>query len=447
MSTISLFRSYPYRPDLAPLANRLLPFGDLAWLTSSGRRGGRFDIVSAAPAQAVRYDAGTLQIGSEYVPTTDPLQALAARWPQPAVDSVHALPFRSGFIGYLGYPLHTTTERQRPPPPDPTGMPMLRGGYYTWALIADHAKRSLVLVGEREPPAEILRAIGSDDDSTGRYALAGPFRSTMQPTSYHRAFARIREHILDGDCYQVNLARHFHAPCSGSPLALLADFKRLQGASYGALLAYPEGSVLSVSPERFVIGRDGHISTWPIKGTAPRGMSAGEDQRLAAALARSIKNRAENVMIVDLLRNDLGRMCETGSVRVEALCHATRHANVHHLQSVVSGRLRQRVGPWLALRTLFPCGSVTGAPKIAAIDIINAEEPVGRSAYCGAIGYVDAATQRFDFNVAIRTAVLSDKTLHVWGGGGLVADSNPNEELAEIDAKVGRLLRGLNHLH
>lgn len=439
-------RTYPYRPDLAPLASRLLPFGDLAWLTSSGRPGGRFDILSAAPARTVRYDAGCLEVGDEKISTSDPLTALAALWPPPVADRCEDLPFRSGFIGYLGYPLHTTTERQRRPPADPAGMPMLRGGYYEWALIADHEQRTLVLAGEREPPTEILRAIDATTSRPDRYALTGPFRSSMPEAAYRRSFARVREHILDGDCYQVNLARHFSAPCSGSPLALLADFRRLQGASYGALLSYAEGHVLSVSPERFVMGRNGRISTWPIKGTSPRGTFAGEDQLLATSLAQSAKNRAENVMIVDLLRNDLGRVCATGSVRVEALCHVTRHANVHHLQSVIGGILREDVGPWLALRALFPCGSVTGAPKIAAIDIINAEEPVGRSAYCGAIGYVDAASHRFDFSVAIRTAVLADKTLHVWGGGGLVADSDPSEELDEIEAKVGRLLRGLDHL-
>ena len=151
-------------------------------------------------------------------------------------------------------------------------------------------------------------------------------------------------------------------------------------------------------------------------------------------------------MIVDLLRNDLGRICATGSVSVDALCHVTHHANVHHLQSVVSGRLKASVTPWSALAHLFPCGSVTGAPKIKAIDIINELEPVGRSAYCGAIGYIDEATGQFDFNVAIRTAVLARNELHIWGGGGLVADSQPDAELAEIQAKIGRLLHGLDQL-
>ena len=422
-----------------------MPYGGLAWLTSGGGPQGRFDILTAAPNTRVRYDGATLEIGERRLATSRPLDTLAAELPVPSAAATEPLaPFSTGFIGYLGYGLHATCERQVAAPPDPTGMPQLAGGLYGWALIADHEERTLRLIGQ--PPEDIAGSIRSARNTGGGYALAAPFSASMDARAYRRAIGRLLEHIHAGDCYQVNLARHFSAPCIGDPLAVLADFKRLQGAAYSALLDYPEGTVLSVSPERFVRGRAGRVSTWPIKGTAPRSRNPAKDRSFAEALLRSEKDRAENLMIVDLLRNDLGKVCEFGSVTVEALCHLTQHRNVHHLQSVISGTLRSGLGPWETLAALFPCGSITGAPKIKAIDIINSLEPVGRSAYCGAIGYIDQVSGQFDFNVAIRTAVLCDNTLHVWGGGGIVADSTASAELEEIDAKVGRLLSGLDQL-
>jgi para-aminobenzoate synthetase component 1 len=264
----------------------------------------------------------------------------------------------------------------------------------------------------------------------------------LGPDAYRRAFARVAAYIRDGDCYQVNLARRFAAPVAGHPWTLYRRLRRHNPGAHSAYVAFPGGAVLSSSPERFLRLRDGVAETRPIKGTAPRGATPEEDARLAAGLAASAKDRAENVMIVDLLRNDLGRTCLPGSIHVPELFAVERYAAVHHLVSTVRGTLAPGEDALSLLRGCFPGGSITGAPKVRAMEIIEELEPHRRGVYCGAIGYlgVDGA---MDTNIAIRTLVVSGGSVRFWSGGGIVADSDPQAELAETEHKAAALRRAL----
>ncbi len=253
---------------------------------------------------------------------------------------------------------------------------------------------------------------------------------------------RALEHIAAGDVYQVNLAQRFLVDPAPPLPALYRSLRDASPAPFLALHTLPGGGIASSSPERFfrIVGE--RIETWPIKGTRPRGRTPAEDLALAAALRQSEKDRAENVMIVDLERNDLGRVAEIGSVTVAELCGVASHANVHHLVSRVEGRLRPDAGPVDVIRALFPGGSITGAPKIRAVEIIDDLEPVRRGVYTGAIGYWDLSGD-CDWNIAIRTVVLANGRASFHAGGGIVADSTPEAEYEETLVKASGMMRAL----
>lgn len=260
---------------------------------------------------------------------------------------------------------------------------------------------------------------------------------------YEQAVRRVLEYIAAGDCYQVNLSQRFRAPLSRSPWELYESLRRISPAPYAAFLDCGDHQVLSSSPELFlkVEGRD--VETRPIKGTRPRGKTPEEDRARAAELVASVKDRAELLMIVDLERNDLGRVCEYGSVRVPELYRLESYANVHHLVATVRGRLRPEVGPLECLRAAFPGGSITGAPKIRAMEIIEDLEPVRRGVYTGAVGWVDGRG-RAEWNIAIRTMVVRSDQVYFHAGGGIVADSEPTAEYEETLAKAAGMVRALD---
>jgi para-aminobenzoate synthetase component 1 len=265
-------------------------------------------------------------------------------------------------------------------------------------------------------------------------------RSNLSAAAYANAFERVQAYIRAGDCYQVNLAQRFAAPAVGNPWAAYCHLRELNPAPFSAYLKTPFGEILSSSPERFLALRHGQVETRPIKGTRARGATPGEDAALRQALTQSEKDRAENLMIVDLLRNDLGRVCRPGSIRVPALFDIETYASVHHLVSTVRGKLRDDEDAASLLRACFPGGSITGAPKIRAMEIIEELEPHRRGVYCGAIGYL-GFDGGMDTNIAIRTIVHSASQVRFWAGGGLVVDSDPEQEYRETYDKASRLMQ------
>ena len=268
--------------------------------------------------------------------------------------------------------------------------------------------------------------------------------STFTRADYEAAVRRALAYIRAGDIYQVNLSQRFQAPCQGDPFDVYLGLRAQSPAPFSAYLRYPDFAVLSSSPERFLRYQpyDRLVETRPIKGTRPRGADPDSDRALAAELLASAKDRAENVMIVDLERNDLGRVAEVGSVVVAGLCELETYATVHHLTSTVRARLATERDVVDLLRATFPGGSITGAPKIRAMEIIDEMEPVARGVYTGAIGYIgfDGA---LDLNIAIRTMVIKDGVASFHVGGGIVADSDPALEYEETLHKGAALARVL----
>src|SRR5262249_13977949 len=252
------------------------------------------------------------------------------------------------------------------------------------------------------------------------------------------------EYVHAGDCFQVNLSQRLLAPATLPPLELYDRLRQRNPAPFGGYFDLGEFSLVSASPERFVSVVDGEVETRPIKGTRPRGRTPAEDRARAEELLRSAKDRAENVMIVDLLRNDLGRVCQYGSVRVAAVCRLESYRTVHHLVSEVRGRLREGADAVDLLRATFPGGSVTGAPKIRAMEIIAELEGVARGPYCGGLGFI-GFDGTMDMNILIRTLVVGKGWAHFAVGGGIVADSDPEREYEETWHKAEGLLRALCH--
>jgi len=265
-------------------------------------------------------------------------------------------------------------------------------------------------------------------------------RDTMPRAAYEGAAQRVLEYIAAGDCYQVNLSHRLTVPLTGEPWGLYERLRGISPAPYAAYLDCGDHQVLSASPELFLRIRDGQVETRPIKGTRPRGRTPEEDAALAAELLSSAKDRAELLMIVDLERNDLGRVCEYGSVHVPDLFRLESYSNVHHLVATVRGTVRPELGPLDCLRAAFPGGSITGAPKIRAMEIIEELEPVRRGVYTGAIGWMDGRGNA-EWNIAIRTMVAQAGQVHLYAGGGIVADSDPAAEFDETMVKAEAMLR------
>lgn len=407
---------------------------------------GRYDLLSAWPL-------------AELAPTADEsAKAFFARV-RSALQSLgevqapenQALPFVGGMIGYLGYDFGRRIERLDTPAQDDLGLPDARLGLYAWALISDHQTRTSQLVfhpaladGERQR----LIALFSDTAQIAPlppFRLAAGFRPDLTREQYHDALDRVHRYILDGDCYQVNYTQRFRAPCSGSPWLAYRALREACPTPFAGYLGLGEDAVLSLSPERFIQLHGRQVETRPIKGTRPRGATPEDDQVNAEALLASEKDRAENLMIVDLLRNDLGRSCRPGSVRVPELFALETYPNVHHLVSSVTGELADGKDALDLLEGSFPGGSITGAPKVRALQIIDELEPTRRSIYCGSLLYLDVRGE-MDSSIAIRTLLVKDGQASCWGGGGIVADSDWQEEYEESLTKVDVLLRTLERL-
>nr|WP_144446202.1 aminodeoxychorismate synthase component I [Halorhodospira halophila] len=416
-----------------------------AWLDSGhgGCAGARYDILVARPTVTLIAAGGqtTIRRGERVERRHgDPLAHLAAE-----LDALGPLPvdprwpFTGGAVGYFGYDLGR--RLMGVPGADPA-LPEMAVGIYEHAVITDHRHECSTAVGRRLDEAW-LADVACRRETGARpqpWSTAGPVLREPDADGYAAAFRRVQGYLHAGDCYQVNLARRFSVPCCGDPQAAYLALRAASSAPFAAWLRFPGGDVLSLSPERFLhIDGDGRVTTEPIKGTRPRFTDPAEDEAARRDLLGSAKDRAENVMIVDLLRNDLGKGCEVGSVRVPSLCRAERFASVHHLVSTVTGRLAPGRRATDLLRDCLPGGSITGAPKRRAMEIITELEPGPRGVYCGAIGYL-GLDGRMDTSIAIRTATCSDGSMTYWAGGGVVADSTAAAELQETEDKAAGFL-------
>jgi para-aminobenzoate synthetase component 1 len=348
-------------------------------------------------------------------------------------------PFQGGLIGYLGYDLAPRLERlPRRAEPD-SRMPDLRLGLYDTAVTVDHQTGAVVLQAHDlmgEGGAAVARRARAWRSALARPTGAvprsrtGPAVGHFSKEAYLAAVARALDYIAAGDIFQVNLSQRFDCQGRPEPLDLYLRLKHASPAPFAGLLRWGDLAIVSASPEWFYQTRGDRLVTRPIKGTRPRGASPEADARLAAELAASPKDRAELTMIVDLERNDVGRVCRFGSVRVVEPLTVETFAQVHHLVATVEGRLRPGVGPVDVVRAMFPGGSITGAPKIRAMQIIDELEPTRRGVYTGAVGYFSRGGAS-GFNIAIRTLLVEADRVSYQVGGGIVADSDPEAEYHE----------------
>jgi para-aminobenzoate synthetase component 1 len=394
-----------------------------------------------AAALALRHEPGLVLL--ESMPGYGSLgrrSFLAVRPAEVATDGMRAVE-RLGnawWAGWLSHDLGREIERLPVRAADDLGLPPLALGRYDAWLEWDHAAHTVHLRGDGDAE-HLLRALASAPAAPLRHEPPIAWESSLPRVRYEQTVRRAIEYIRAGDVFQVNLSQRLAAPWTGDPFALYARLRQSSPAPFMALARLGGADVISASPERFVQRRGARIETRPIKGTRPRSSEPAEDRRLALALRSSAKDRAENVMIVDLARNDVGRVAAFGTVAVTELCGLESHPGVHHLVSSVEARLRPGVSVADVVRATFPPGSVTGAPKIRALELIEELEPVRRGPYCGAIGCF-APGGDIDLSVAIRTFVAAQGRLHLHVGGAVVADSDPALEWRETMHKAARLL-------
>ncbi|AOE84919.1 aminodeoxychorismate synthase component I [Pseudomonas sp. TCU-HL1] len=361
------------------------------------------------------------------------------------------LPFVGGLVGYLAYDFGRRVEQLPEAAIDDLELPDAKLGLYAWALVSDHQLRTSQLVFHPSlAQAERARLIAlfsePAESASAPFRLLAPFRANLDQTQYRNAIERVQAYIQAGDCYQVNFTQRFQAPCEGDPWSAYQALRAACPTPFAGYQALNDGgAILSLSPERFIKVSEGQVETRPIKGTRPRGQTPEEDRAQADELLASRKDRAENLMIVDLLRNDLGRSCAIGSVKVPELFALESYPNVHHLVSAITGRLAADKDALDLITGSFPGGSITGAPKIRAMQIIDELEPTRRSIYCGSLLYLDVRGE-LDSSIAIRTVLVKDGQASCWGGGGIVADSDWQEEYRESITKVKVLMQTLEGL-
>lgn len=447
MTSKPVITPLPYHADPLERFSRLR-HREGAVLLDSGRPegpGGRYDIMSCDPLAVLEVDTqGQVRCNNA---SSLPAEPFAAQ--QALLDSLDNelpesdLPFLGGLIGYWGYDLGRIIETLPSHAHATTTLPWSRLGLYDWALIQDHARHEAWLVATPERRRQVDTWLASAPTASPSFAVTAPFRPEMDQAGYGQRFQAVQRYIQAGDCYQINLAQRFSAPYRGDIWEGYLALRHATPTPFAGYMAWGDKAVLSLSPERFLQVHEGQVETRPIKGTRPRGNTPEEDAQLADDLTNSTKDRAENVMIVDLLRNDLGRVCRPGSVKVPQLCGLESYANVHHLVSVITGELAPAYSSIDLLSAAFPGGSITGAPKVRAMQIIDELEPSRRSVYCGSLGYVDRRGM-MDTSIAIRTVIAEGGQLHVWGGGGLVSDSNEEAEYQETLAKITRLMEALS---
>lgn len=446
--------SLPYLSNSARLFSRIA-YQEWAVFLDSGsaeKRQGRYDIFAAQPICTLLTRGKQTRInkaGKESISELDPFTLIQQQLP--AQEAFPEVPFNGGAIGYFAYDLARNLEKLPEIAQDAEHIPDMAVGIYQWAVVIDHQKKQSYLVGRADNTEHWQSLIEQfsqypDEQTINSFHVTGEIQSNMTRESYSQAFSKIKNYLTEGDCYQVNLAQRFVSSCQGDPWDAYCQLRKINSAPFSGYLNVPGVQVLSSSPERFLKVLDGKVETKPIKGTRPRKKDVLANQQQIEDLQASHKDRAENVMIVDLLRNDISKNCQTGSVEVAKLFDVESYATVHHLVSTISGQIAEDSYALDLLRSCFPGGSITGAPKIRAMEIIEELEPHRRGIYCGSIAYI-GFDGNMDSNIAIRTLVHSENTIRFWAGGGIVNDSVMEAEYQESFDKAAAMLHLLQQMH
>jgi len=440
----------PWRQDAAEFWFSALNTSPWAMLLHSGFANhphNRFDILVADPVATLvtRGTRTTVTEGDEqFTSGDDPLsllqRALAQQnlHPQPSPD----YPFQGGALGLFGYDLGRRFETLPTQAAEDIDVADMAVGLYDWALIVDHQRHAISLLCHGDAAARLAWLEQQQASPSLPFALTSAWQANMSRDEYGDKFNQVQAYLHSGDCYQVNLAQRFDAAYQGNEWDAFTRLNQVNRAPFSAFLRLDDAAILSLSPERFIQLEDGNIQTRPIKGTLPRLDESEADSAQAKKLAASAKDRAENLMIVDLMRNDIGRVAVPGSVRVPELFVVEPFPAVHHLVSTITARIAPQLDACDLLRAAFPGGSITGAPKVRAMEIIDELEPQRRNAWCGSIGYLSLCGN-MDTSITIRTLTARNGRIYCSAGGGIVADSQPDAEYQETFDKVNRILQQL----
>jgi anthranilate synthase component I len=435
-----------------------------------GERWGRYSFVGFDPFLTLLGHHGEVSwLGTppvEVEGASGPLDALARATEAFRAPTLLDLPLHGGAVGYLGYDVVREVEDIPDTGIDDLGLPDVQLLFPRHVVALDHLRQVLtvvtnVVVSDTADPHELGRrydaAVAACDAVIERLAtartplppVAPPQRGGMDPApsnletgAYQAMVERVKEHIRAGDTFQTVISQRFALDTSVSAFELYRVLRVINPSPYLYLLDLGDAQIVGSSPEALVQVQDRRVETWPIAGTRPRGTTPEEDRAYEQELVADAKERAEHVMLVDLARNDLGRVCDVGTVQVEGMLHVERYSHVMHLVSSVTGTVREGLGPVDVLRAVFPAGTVSGAPKVRAMQIIDDLEPTRRGPYAGAVGYVDFAGN-LDTCITIRTVVLKGGTAYVQAGAGIVADSKPDAEEEETRNKAGAVLAAI----
>ena len=417
---------------------------------------GRYSYLTANPFLVIKSTGRNVSIirdGDEEKVIANPwdvLDELITEYSYKTLDS--SFPFEGGAIGYWTYDLGRMLEDL----PDITNKqyqyPEMSVGFYDWVLVQDHITSSITLVtsdhhphmssqDRREWVFEILNNKSKNVSKSELFNAS--IGSNFSVEEYTNSIENVKKYLEEGDIYQANISQRFSGPFEGNPWGLYLKLRTSNPGAFSAYISTPDLTILSSSPELFLSLNGNDIKTRPIKGTNSRGIDFEEDSKFANELVNSIKDQAENIMIVDLMRNDLGKVSSIGSVKVTNLFELEKHPTVWHLVSTIDSILNPRYGPVDLLRQCFPGGSITGAPKIRAMEIIEEIEPDRRGVYCGSIGYI-GFNGNMSTNIAIRTMTLEDNVIVFHSGGGIVTDSDPISEYDETIDKAKGLMIALD---
>jgi para-aminobenzoate synthetase component 1 len=444
------------------MADIFVHFADKPWAmfldsADSQREDGRYDIMVANPIATITTIGSISKVWQQtseqsQESSLNPLSLvqnlLAQHMPSAQVTLTHntQLPFMAGALGLFGYDLGKRFECLPNKNADEYSTPDMAIGIYAWSIIKDNLNQQFYLCYLDQyvhPSINDIQQLAGCDNSNHAFSLTSPWQANMSQQQYTQKLSCILSYLEAGDCYQINLAQRFSAHYIGDEWQAYQLLRTANHAPFSAFVRLAESVVMSISPERFLSVNERMVQTKPIKGTRPRSNNIKQDQQQIESLLNAEKDRAENLMIVDLLRNDLSKHCQPGSVKVPELFKLESFAAVHHLVSTVTGKLKSTSSPIDLLQGAFPGGSITGAPKIRAMQIIDELEPNNRNIYCGSIGYLGVFGD-MDTNICIRTLLCeqsnNQQSIHCWAGGGIVLDSNATDEYQESLDKVSKIL-------
>ena len=357
-----------------------------------------------------------------------------------------SLPFTGGALGYFSYELSQSLINKNK---DHVGMPLMMIGIYDWALIVDHQEKTACIASHllntdtKDYLTKLTEKLKNQKPDNQSFKINSDVKSLLNFEAYDHIVNKILSFIKEGDVYQINISNKYIVSCEGDSWTGYKKLREINRAPFMAYFHFDDFDILCGSPERFIQSHNSYVETRPIKGTEPRDINPINDKKNAEKLLASEKDRAENLMIVDLLRNDLSKNCIPGSVNVKALCELKSYSNVHHLESIIEGVLKPQSTLVKVLKDCFPGGSITGTPKKRSMEIISDLEPHRRDIYCGSIGYI-GFNHNMDTNIAIRTLVRKDNNIHFYSGGGIVAQSNSKNEFDEISFKSSNIRKWID---